>query len=231
MRALAFDVFGTLFDVEALNGRLRGRGKRAEELLPLWRRKQLEYTFLVSLMRRFLPFSEVTKRALSTASNRLEVGLSREEVEDLTEAWSGLPLYPDAAGALEVLQEGYTLVVLSNGETALLHALLEGSGISALFSLVLSAEQVETYKPSPKVYELAVSHLNLPPGEIGMVSSNAFDILGAKAYGLKALWINRAGGEMEPLDLQPDLEARDFTEFVSLLEASEMGAEGRRSRK
>lgn len=228
---MAFDVFGTLFDVEALNGRLRGRGKRAEELLPLWRKKQLEYTFLVALMRRFLPFSEVTKRALSTASSWLEVGLSREEVEDLTGAWSGLPLYPDAAGALEVLQEGYTLVVLSNGETALLHALLEGSGISPLFSLVLSAEQVETYKPSPQVYELAVSHLNLPPGEIGMVSSNAFDIMGAKAFGLKALWINRAGGEMEPLDLEPDLEARDFTEFVSLLEASEMGAKGRTSQK
>ncbi|MEE9173746.1 MAG: haloacid dehalogenase type II [Thermoplasmata archaeon] len=228
---MAFDVFGTLFDVEALNGRLRGRGERAAELLPLWRKKQLEYTFLVALMRRFLPFSEVTKRALSTASSWLEVGLSREEVEELTGAWSRLPLYPDAAGALEVLQEGYTLVVLSNGETALLHALLEGSGISALFSLVLSAEQVETYKPSPKVYELAVSHLNLPPGEIGMVSSNAFDIMGAKAFGLKALWINRMGGEMDPLGLEPDLEARDFTEFVSLLEASEMGAEGRRSQK
>ncbi len=93
----------------------------------------------------------------------------------------------------------------------------------------MSADQVKTYKPSPKVYKLAVSHLNLPPGGIGMVSSNAFDIMGAKAYGLKALWINRAGGEMEPLDLEPDLEARDFTEFVSLLEASEMGAEGPRS--
>ena len=229
MRALAFDVFGTLFDVEALDGRLRGRGKRAEELLPLWRKKQLEYTFLVSLMRRFLPFSEVTKRALSAASIELDVELSREEMDDLTGAWSELSLYQDAAGALEVLKERYTLVILSNGDTALLHALLEGSGISPLFSLVLSADRVKTYKPSPKVYKLAVSHLNLPPGEIGMVSSNAFDIMGAKACGLKALWINRAGGEMEPLDLEPDLEARDFTEFVNLLEASEMGAEGPRS--
>ncbi len=131
MRALAFDVFGTLFDVEALDGRLRGRGKRAEELLPLWREKQLEYTFLVSLMRRFLPFSEVTKRALSAASIELDVELSREEVDDLTGAWSELSLYQDAAGALEVLKERYTLVILSNGDTALLHALLEGSGISS----------------------------------------------------------------------------------------------------
>ncbi|MFQ5553581.1 MAG: haloacid dehalogenase type II, partial [Thermoplasmata archaeon] len=159
MRALAFDVFGTLFDVEALGVRLGERGKGGDELLPLWRRKQLEYTFLVALMRRFLPFSELTKRALSTASSWLEVELSREEAEDLTGAWSGLPLYPDAAGALEALKDRYTLVVLSNGETALLHALLEGSGTSPLFSLVLSAEQVETYKPSPRVYELAVSEL------------------------------------------------------------------------
>ncbi|MFQ5907515.1 MAG: haloacid dehalogenase type II [Thermoplasmata archaeon] len=231
MRALAFDVFGTLFDVEALRVRLGERSKGGEELLALWRRKQLEYTFLVALMRRFLPFSEVTKRALSTASSWLEVGLSPEEVEDLTGAWSRLPLYPDVAGALENLKESYTLVVLSNGETALLHALLEGSGISRLFSLVLSAEQVETYKPSPRVYELAVSQLNLPPGEIGMVSSNAFDIMGAKAAGLKGLWINRAGGEMEPLDLEPDLEARDFTEFVDLLGASGMRSEGRTSPK
>ncbi|MFQ6012073.1 MAG: haloacid dehalogenase type II [Thermoplasmata archaeon] len=218
MRALAFDVFGTLFDVEALREGLRGRVRRAEELLALWRSKQLEYTFLLALMDRFLTFSEVTQRALSSASSQLQVGLSKEEVDDLTGAWNGLPLYSGAITALEVLRGRYTLVVLSNGETALLHALLERSGISHLFSRVLSAEEVGTYKPSPRVYQLAVSRLDLPRAQIGMVSSNAFDIMGAKAFGLRGLWINRMGGKMEPLGLEPDLEARDFKELVKLLE-------------
>ncbi len=220
MRALAFDLFGTLFDVEGLVEQLEGRVERAEELLALWRSKQLEYTFLVALMGRFLTFSEVTKKALSAASSRLQVGLSGEEVEDLSEAWNRLPPYPDAVPALEILKDRYTLVVLSNGETALLRALLKSSDTSHLFSRVLSAEEVGTYKPSPQVYALASSRLDLPPAEIGMVSSNAFDIMGAKAFALKALWINRMGGEMDPLGLEPDLEARDFPELVKLLRES-----------
>lgn len=217
MRALAFDVFGTLFDLEPLRDRLKVRVGKAGELLALWRRKQLEYTFLVALMGRFLPFSEVTKRALSAASRRLQVGLRPEEVERLVGAWNELRLFPGALPALEALKGRYTLAVLSNGDAALLHALLEGSSTSHLFSHVLSAEEAGTYKPSPEAYELAVSRLDLPPREIGMVSSHAFDIMGAKSVGLTALWINRAGEAMEPLDLDPDLEARDFGELVELL--------------
>lgn len=224
MRALAFDVFGTLFDVEALQKTLRGHGAKGEDLLPLWRNKQLEYTFILALMDRFLIFSEVTRRALIAAASQLHVGLGQEEVHDLTRAWERLPLYPETIPALEALTERYTLVVLSNGDMALLRSLLETSGTTRLFSRVLSAEEVGAYKPSPDVYELAVRRLQLPPAEIGMVSSNAFDIMGAKAFGLKALWVNRSGREMDPLDLQPDLEARDFGELTKLLGEAGIGS-------
>lgn len=217
MRALAFDVFGTLYDVEAVRAALEGRVENPGALLSLWRAKQLEYTFLLGLMGRFLPFSEVTRRALRHAADGLDVRLVDREVEDLLRAWKELPLHPDVAPALEALEGRYLLVVLSNGDRDLLRDLLEGSGLLPRFAHVLSAEEVGTYKPSRTVYRLAADRLGLPPAEVGLVSSNPFDVLGAKAAGLRALWVNREGARLDPLDLVPDLEVRDFSELAVAL--------------
>jgi 2-haloacid dehalogenase len=219
MRALAFDVFGTLFDLEAVAEVARSLVERAEEFISLWRSKQLEYTFLLALMGRFMTFSDVTRRALLYANERLEADLGRQDLETLAAAWRDLRLHGDVPSALEKLREEYTMVVLSNGEKGLLHTLLERVGVRRMFSQVLSAEEVRTYKPSPRVYQLAATRLGLPCGEIGLVSSNAFDILGAKAAGMRALWVNRSGVALDPVDLEPDIEVRNFEELLERLTA------------
>jgi 2-haloacid dehalogenase len=220
LRALAFDVFGTLFDVEGLKERVRGFTDRADDLVTLWRAKQLEYTFTLALMDRFMTFSEITRRALQYADQRLRTGLSPEQSEVLLAAWEDLPVYPDVAPSLNVLRERYAIVVLSNGDINLLERLLRRSGLRDLFSYVLSAEEVKTYKPSSRVYRLATDKLGLPPDQVGLVSSNAFDIMGAKAAGLRAFWVNRIGALMDPLGLEADVEVGDLGELVRSLEES-----------
>ncbi len=217
MRVLAFDVFGTLFDVDAVQDVARGIVKEPESFVALWRRKQLEYTFLLSLMGRFLEFSQVTNRALRYAATQSGEDLRPAQETTLLEAWTRLPLYPEVRPALEVLQKEHALVVLSNGEKRLLLDLLRHGGVDQLFSHVLSAGEVQLYKPSPAVYRLVGEKLGLPPEEVGLVSSNAFDVLGARAAGLKSLWVNRAGAVLDPLDLEPDIEVRNFQELLKLL--------------
>ncbi|MFQ5839082.1 MAG: haloacid dehalogenase type II [Thermoplasmata archaeon] len=217
MRALAFDVFGTLFDVGSILERARGIVREPEEFVALWRRKQLEYTFLLSLMDRFMTFSEVTRRALQYTLRQLDARMEPSQLEALTEAWKELPLYPDVLPAMEILKDRFTLVVLSNGERSLLDALIRRVGLDGHFSHILSAEEVGTYKPSPRVYQLAAVKLGLAMQDVGLVSSNAFDVMGAKAAGLKTFWVNRGRAVLDPLNLDPDLDVRDFDELVRSL--------------
>lgn len=219
VEALAFDMFGTLFDVGALQKVAEPIIEEPEEFVALWRSKQLEYVFLLALMGRFVTFSDITRMALRYAARKLDVRLEPDQVQPFMRAWEELPAYPDAVPALKTLRTRHVLVVLSNGEVALLGKLLRHAGLEPFFSHVLSAETVRTYKPSPSVYGLAVAQLGLPPKEIGLVSSNTFDVLGAKAAGLKAFWVNRSAAILDPLDLQPDLEAHDLQDFVNRLDA------------
>ncbi len=210
--ALVFDAYGTLFDVHSVVHRCDSfwQGKGAQ-LSQLWRAKQLEYTWLRSLMRRYRPFSEVTRDALAFACKALSLDLSVTQMEALMSQYLELDTYPEVARALKRLSPR-KLAILSNGSPDMLEPLVRGSGLR--FDAVLSVDAMKIFKPAPEVYELAVEALGVPASRIGFVSSNCWDALGAKSYGFSVFWVNRAGAPLDQLGFTPDATIRSLDEIL-----------------
>ncbi|HET9762136.1 MAG TPA: haloacid dehalogenase type II [Casimicrobiaceae bacterium] len=207
-RAFVFDAYGTLFDVHSVV-------TLAEELAPrqgavlsqLWRTKQLEYTWLQSLM--LSPayarddFAALTARALDYAVAQLVIPLSATDRQRLLDAYRVLDPFPDAVDALAQLAPRPRWI-LSNGTLAMLRPLVEASPLAMHIDAVLSVDDAGIYKPAPRVYQLAVDALDLAPAQIAFVSSNGWDAAGAKAFGFTTFWINRYGLPVERHAPEPD---------------------------
>jgi 2-haloacid dehalogenase len=214
VRAVVFDAYGTLLDFASAAERAGDAlGDRWRSLADLWRRKQLEYTWLRSLMRRHVDFWQVTGEALDYALQALDIhdpGL-RKRLMDL---YLQLDAYPDARVALEALRaQGLRLAVLSNGSTGMLDAGIRNSRLDDLLDVVMSVEEVGIYKPSPEVYGMAARQLDLLPGEIGFVSANSWDAHGASAFGFRVAWCNRASQPPDRLPGAPEVEVRSLADL------------------
>jgi 2-haloacid dehalogenase len=206
LEALVFDAYGTLFDVHAVVGRCErfwpGRGA---VLSQLWRAKQLEYSWQRSLMGRYEPFSTVTRDALAYACESLGLPLDAAKSDALMTEYSNLAPYPDVAGALAALRAGgRKLAILTNGSPDMIEPLVANRGMAQAFDAVLSVDATRTYKPSPAVYRLAVERLGVGADRTGFVSSNGWDALGARSFGFRVWWINRAGAPVDRLGFAPD---------------------------
>jgi 2-haloacid dehalogenase len=201
-QALVFDAYGTLYDVHAVIRRCDGfwPGKGAA-LSQLWRQKQLEYTWQRNLMRRYVPFSQITRDALAYACESLKLSLDASQAEALMQAYLQLDAYADVPGALERLA-GRKLAILTNGSPDMIEPLVQHSGLK--FDAVLSVDAVRMFKPVPEVYQLAVDRLRVAKEAVGFVSSNCWDALGAKSFGFRVYWINRTGAPVDRLGFQPD---------------------------
>jgi 2-haloacid dehalogenase len=217
IKACVFDAYGTLFDVHSAVGRLRARvGERADALSELWRGKQLEYSWLRALMGRHADFWQVTGDALDYALAR--TGIDPAVREPLMQAYLALDAYPEVPDVLRRLRNaGLKTAILSNGEPSMLAAAARSAGIERLLDAMLSAEDVGIFKPHPKVYQLAVDRLAARPDQIAFQSSNAWDVSGAAAFGLRALWINRRGMPAERLPGAAEHELRDLSGLPALL--------------
>jgi 2-haloacid dehalogenase len=217
IRACVFDAYGTLFDVHSAVARLRARlGERADALSQLWRAKQLEYTWLRALMGRHADFRQVTGEALDYALAR--TGADPAVREPLMQAYLALDAYPEVADVLRRLRAaGLKTAILSNGEPGMLEAGARSAGIDGLLDAILSVEEVGIYKPRPKVYQLALDRLGVRADQIAFQSSNAWDVSGAAAFGLRAVWINRHGAPPERLPGAPEHELRDLSGLPALL--------------
>lgn len=192
--ACVFDAYGTLLDLNsATAAKTAVLGERAAELAALWRRKQLEYSWLRSLMRRHVDFRQVTADALDHSLAAL--GLQDEDLRGrLMAAYERLTPYPEVAGMLAGLKRhGIRTAVLSNGSSDMLQASTAAAGLADLLDLVLSVEAVGVYKPAPEVYHLATTRLGVSAGEIAFFSSNGWDVHGAASFGFRVIWVNRAG--------------------------------------
>ena len=216
--ACVFDAYGTLFDVNSAVARCRDRlGDKAEELGALWRRKQLEYAWLRSLMGQYEDFWAVTGGALDHAMAALgldDPGLRAR----LMQLYLTPDAYDDARPALEALKAAKTrTAILSNGSQTMLVAAIKGAGLHGLIGSVLSVDRVGVYKPSPAVYQLAADELRLPPQRIGFLSANGWDARGAAAFGFRTAWINRAGRPPEALPGQPHAELESLAGLPGLL--------------
>ena len=217
--ACVFDAYGTLFDVHSAVG-LAGKslGAKADSVSALWRQKQLEYTWLRSLMGRHADFWQVTREALDFAFEMHAVKDS-ELGADLMEAYLQLTCYPEVPAALAELKErGFQIAILSNGTLAMLEAAVKNSRLEEVIPQIFSVETAGVFKPDPRVYQIAVDELSLKPEEIVFQSSNAWDAAGAAAFGLKVAWINRFGQSPERLPGKPQVEIKDLSELPKLLE-------------
>ena len=174
--ALAFDAFGTLFDahsvIAACNQLFPDKGPALSQL---WRTKQLEYTWLRSLTGRYEDFWQVTDSALIFACRSLNLACPPATREKLMSAYLRLDPYPEVAQAVRSLSK-YKLAILSNGSPQMFAAVVENSGLKSVFAHVISVDELKIFKPSPRVYELASRHLNVPENGIGFISSNFWDI-------------------------------------------------------
>jgi 2-haloacid dehalogenase len=204
-RAFLFDAYGTLFDVHSV---IEQSGVEIagdlEALSQLWRQKQLEFTWLRSLMDRYVDFWRITGDALRTALAQLRIAATDGQTQKLLEAYLAPAIFPDALVVLEALRD-FPRAILSNGSPMMLDAAVRSHGLESKVSHVISADQVQTYKPSPRVYQLGTQALDLPAQEILFVSSNAWDAAGAKAFGYSVCWCNRLGRAMDELELAPDM--------------------------
>jgi 2-haloacid dehalogenase len=207
LEALVFDAYGTLFDVYSVAQRCESffPGKGAQ-LSQLWRTKQLEYTWQRSLMRRYLPFSSVTREALAYACESLGLELTAERMEAIMSEYLRLAVFPDVETNLSRL--AVKKAILSNGSPDLLEPLVKNSGLE--FDAVLSVDEIKVFKPAAQVYQLAVDRLRIPSKNIGFVSSNCWDALGAKSFGFTVFWLNRSGAPVDRLGLEPDRIVRSL---------------------
>ena len=215
-KAFIFDAYGTLLDVHSVVEAGRALTDDPQALSTLWRQKQLEYTWLRTLMGRYEDFWAVTEAALRFALMRLGIGAGDEGVRRLMAAYLSLATFPDVAGALTAMAST-PLGILSNGSSRMLEAAVRSSGLEGAFRHVLSVDSVKAYKPAPAVYELGSRAFGLPPGDILFVSSNAWDVAGAKAFGYRTCWCNRLAAPMDGLGVSPDLEVRRLDEILGKL--------------
>ncbi len=214
---MVFDAYGTLFDVASAAARAAPElGERGKPLAELWRAKQLEYTWLRSLMGRHADFWKVTGDALDYALGSLGIE-DRDLRMRLLSAYERLDPYPDARGALERLRKGgLRLAILSNGAPRMLAASAQHAGLAPLLDEVISVEEVGVYKPHPSVYRLAPQRLGVWASEIAFVSANGWDACAAKAFGLRVAWCNRAGQPPERIPELPDVAIRSLGELPAL---------------
>jgi 2-haloacid dehalogenase len=212
-RVYVFDAYGTLFDVHAAIGRHRAAaGPDAERFSEIWRQKQLEYSWTLTLAGRYVGLWTLTERALDYAFSRVP-SVDRALRPKLLDAYLRLDTYADARTAVAALKaHGAQTAILSNGEPTMLGAAVEASGMAREFDAILSVEAVRMYKPRPEVYALVTGRFSIKPDEVVFVSSNRWDVMGAAAFGFRPLWVNRSNmpdeyAEQSPTQIVIDLSA------------------------
>ncbi len=218
VRACVFDAYGTLFDFAAAAQRCRADlGDHADALAETWRTKQLQYTWLRSLMDRYADFWQVTGEALDYAL----ASLGRDDAplrERLMRLYFELDSYPEVGAVLGRLEEaGMACAILSNGTPAMLEAAVTHAGLTGALQAVYSADSLRIYKPHPSVYQLAVDGLKCQAADIAYLSANAWDAAAAAAYGYQVVWINRFGQARERLPEAPRAEIATLEALPALL--------------
>lgn len=218
IEACVFDAYGTLFDYASASARCKAAlGPDWQVFSDLWRRKQLEYTWLRSLMGRHADFWHVTGESLDYAmafTKRNDPALRAQ----LMQQFLSLDAFPEVPRALEALKKaGIRTAILSNGSPTMLTAALNSSGISRLIDASLSVEAAGIFKPHPSVYQLAVDRFNVPVNRICFFSSNGWDACGAAAFGFHAVWVNRYRMPPERLPVGPEIVLNTLDEIPGLL--------------
>jgi len=217
---LVFDLFGTLIDTSAVTAALAASmpGADAARLAAAWRAKQLEYTFRLTVMEQYQDFDWVTARALEFALSAESRILEPQELARLSGGYRYLDVFDDVApGLARLAATGRELVVLSNGSPAMLAGYAARPELAPWFTRWISVEDVRAYKPSKRVYEHAAHLVMRPPEALRLISSNPFDLIGAKSAGMATAWINRSLGVFDPIGPAPDVTVTNLTALADIV--------------
>lgn len=221
IKVVVFDAYGTLFDVQSVQGAVSaafpGHGGYITQV---WRLKQLEYSWLRSLMGRYEDFRAITRDSLDYTLGTLGLTAHEAQLDRIVDAYNTLSPYPEAPEALGALQ-GYRLAILSNGSPAMLDAVVQYSGLDKLLEAVISVDPAKVYKPDPRAYALVEARLGCRPDEVMFVSSNGFDVAGARSFGFKVAHIER----VSPGNLRQELGSAGIIGPASMFRALRMQSE------
>jgi 2-haloacid dehalogenase len=226
IKAVVFDAYGTLFDIQSVAAvteqAFPGYG---EIITQIWRIKQLEYTWLRSLMRRYEDFSVITRDSLAYTLKVLGLKYDSGAFERIMDKYLHLDLYPDAAASLSAMKHR-KLAILSNGSPGMLNALVRNSALDRILDATISVDSQKIFKPSPDAYALIESTLGVAPADVLFVSSNPWDACGAKAFGLNVAWIERVTMEAMALACVENDQVPPLTMFKAIrTQMDELGLE------
>ena len=226
IKAVVFDAYGTLYDVQSVaeitEEAFPGYG---EMITQIWRIKQLEYSWLRSLMQRYRDFSVITRESLAYTLSILGLQYDDAIFERIMEKYLHLDPYPDALAALAALKDR-KLAILSNGSPGMLNALVANSGLDRMLDATISVDAKKVFKPSPDAYSLIETTLGVKSADVLFVSSNPWDACGAKAFGLNVAWIERVTPEAMALDCVESELVAPLTMFKAIrTQMDELGVE------
>ena len=217
IKAIIFDAYGTLFDVNSAAEKCRSKiGDKWESFANYWRKTQLEYTWLRSLMGRHKDFWQITEDSLDKSMQAFNINKAMKN--ELLDLYKILSPYPEVKETLEKLKEKrYKLAILSNGTPALLNELVKSNGLQNLFDDIFSIEEVKIYKPSSKVYDMPIKKYSIKNEEVAFLSANTWDVSGGGNYGFTSIWVNRNKNIFDNLDYKPKNEISGLNQLIDIL--------------
>ena len=217
IKAIIFDAYGTLFDVNSAAEKCKDKiGDKWEGFANYWRTTQLEYTWLRSLMKKHKDFWQITEDSLDKSMKAFKINI--EMKNELLNLYKVLSPYPEVKETLEKLKEKkYKLAILSNGTPSLLHELVNNNNLKNLFDDIFSIEEVKVYKPSSKVYEIPIKKYNIKNEEVAFLSANTWDVSGGGNYGFTSIWVNRNNNIFDNLDYKPKKQITGLNQLLDIL--------------
>ena len=217
IKAIIFDAYGTLFDVNSAAEKCKDKiGDKWEDFANFWRTTQLEYTWLRSLMKRHEDFLQVTEGSLDKSMKAFKIDPSMKN--ELLNLYKVLSPFKEVPGALKTLKaKKFKLAILSNGTPSLLNELVRSNNLNDLFDDLFSVEEVGIYKPDSKVYDLPVKKYKIEKNEVAFLSANTWDVSGGGNYGFNSIWVNRNNSIFDNLDYKPLNEIKNLNELIKLI--------------
>jgi len=217
IKAIIFDAYGTLFDVNSAAERCKNKiGNKWESFANFWRTTQLEYTWLRSLMKRHKDFWQITEDSLDKSMKVYNIDTSMKN--DLLNLYKALSTFKEVPETLKILkQKKFRLAILSNGTPSLLRELVKSNNLENIFDDLFSIEKVKIYKPDSKVYDLPIQKYEIKKNEIAFLSANTWDVSGAGNYGYQSIWVNRNNSIFDKLDYKPNNEIKDLSQLITII--------------
>ena len=217
VKAIIFDAYGTLFDVNSAAEKCKDKiGDKWEGFANFWRTTQLEYTWLRSLMKRHKDFWQVTEDSLEKSMNAFKIDKAMKN--ELLNLYKALNTFPEVKDVLNKLKEkNYRLAILSNGTPALLNELVKSNNLDNIFDDIFSIEEVGIYKPDAKVYDMPIKKYKIQKEEVVFLSANTWDISGGGNYGYSSIWVNRNNSIFDNLDYKPKDEVKNLNQLLDIV--------------